>query len=400
MPESGKCGDSIPISSSEEIGILSPYFPGLALLMLNVALHSGVASFTLRLNTGARTALIAGAAIAGLLLGGVFFPRLSAWGRRSGKRSWRVIAAVWVAAAPLTALFGLHQYVFNEPLRVFANFFLGMAFAPAYQLFFERFPVRWRGTWFGVCTGAGVLVWDFFLISAASFPPPDPATLFHPLLAQVYWVHAGSLVLLAALCIHALGKGGDREKYGDSIPISSSEEIGILSPHFSSPHFPLVRAIMASTCLVYFIGGVIDRRLTPVFADPPPVAFRLLLSVLAVMAAPVAGWLMDRWPERIFHRFLPVCCGLFILTPALAALDAAHALHVAAGFPLLPQLAPAAAPVDGEPCAHCGLKGFLVHISQHQHLAGGDILGDGGNKPPLIESNSAQIHGTFLQASS
>ena len=56
------------------------------------------------------------------------------------------------------------------------------------------------------------------------------------------------------------------------------------------------------------------------------------------------------------------------------------ALHVAGAFSLVPQLLAAAAPVMGLACGKRGFPRLPVHPGQHEHFAGGSILGNGGNK--------------------
>lgn len=55
-------------------------------------------------------------------------------------------------------------------------------------------------------------------------------------------------------------------------------------------------------------------------------------------------------------------------------------LEVSRGFPFQPQLIPGPGPVVSLSSLLCLGKGFVVHISQHENLAGSIILGDGWNK--------------------
>lgn len=55
-------------------------------------------------------------------------------------------------------------------------------------------------------------------------------------------------------------------------------------------------------------------------------------------------------------------------------------LEVSRGFPFQPQPIPGPRPVVGLSSLLCFGKGFVVHIGQHEHLAGRIILGDGWNK--------------------
>ena len=54
------------------------------------------------------------------------------------------------------------------------------------------------------------------------------------------------------------------------------------------------------------------------------------------------------------------------------------ALHVAALLAFAPQLAAAAAEIDGPPRAQRFLVTLAIHVGQHQHDAGVGVLGDGG----------------------
>ena len=55
-------------------------------------------------------------------------------------------------------------------------------------------------------------------------------------------------------------------------------------------------------------------------------------------------------------------------------------LHVAALFALAPEPAAAAAEVDGPAGGERFVPGRAIHVGDHQHLAGGRILGDGGHQ--------------------
>src|SRR3990172_8471927 len=64
--------------------------------------------------------------------------------------------------------------------------------------------------------------------------------------------------------------------------------------------------------------------------------------------------------------------------------DVLDALDVARGLSLLPELLARAAPEPGEPRAHGPLDRFLVHVPDHEHLAGLPVLDDRGYQAFLI----------------
>ena len=70
-------------------------------------------------------------------------------------------------------------------------------------------------------------------------------------------------------------------------------------------------------------------------------------------------------------------------------LDADYIEVVTAGFALCPQ-ALAAAAVKAHAAGFLGLfKGFGIHVAQHEHLAGGGVLNDGGHQAAaLVEVDS------------
>ena len=55
-------------------------------------------------------------------------------------------------------------------------------------------------------------------------------------------------------------------------------------------------------------------------------------------------------------------------------------LHVAAFLPLAPELAAAAAEVDGAPAGERFLPRLSIHVGDHQHFAGGQVLRDRGHQ--------------------
>ena len=289
--------------------------PGAAVLMVNLALYSGMVSFTLRPDPGGRMAPIGGVYVLGVLLGGILFPRLSAWAERTRGAARRAALAVWLLAALAAVLPGLHHYVFNVPLRLAANFFLGLAVAPAYLLFFSRFPARWRGMWLGACLGAGLLCW-YGLVSLAHAGGRNDGT-FHPFLGTVFLIHAGVIAVLAALCVYSLilrpTDAAEGSRYFTPRPMARDGKTQI-------------RALALSAFAIYLLSGILDAKLTPVLPTSPSAAV-VFPAVFAAIAATGAGWLLDRRPELLFRHIIPACCWLFVLTPTLAVLGYGHALH-------------------------------------------------------------------------
>jgi DNA-binding CsgD family transcriptional regulator len=284
--------------------------------MANIAAYSGMASFSLRPDTGSRMLPIGGVFLMGALAGGALFPRLSAWAAKGRSAARRVAVAAWLSAALLAVLPGFHHYAFNEPLRLFANLLLGMAVAPAYSLLFSRFPARWRGMWFGASLGAGLLCW-YGLMSLA-YAGPQAGGAHHPFLLRVYLVHTAAIAVQALLCIHALVLRPGPATISRAAYLPRPAARGATTQ---------IRALTAGALLVYLLSGILDARLTPALPAAPISAAEVFPAVFAAIAATGTGWLLDRRPEMLFRHILPVCCWLFILTPALAVIGYGHALH-------------------------------------------------------------------------
>ncbi|MDR1612501.1 MAG: helix-turn-helix transcriptional regulator, partial [Planctomycetota bacterium] len=290
--------------------------PGAALLMATLAFYSGMVSFALRPDTGGRMLPIGGLFLLGVFLGGAVFPRLSTWAEQTGSAARRAMPAVWIMMALATVLPGFHHYIFNAPLRLAANLFLGMAVAPAYQLFFSRFPAQWRGTWFGASLGGGLLCWYGLVSLAHAEPRGDGA--FHPFLHSVYYVHAAAIAVLTLACVYSLvlwpRATRETEPYFAPRPAARDGQVQI-------------RALALTASAAYLLSGILDAKLTPMLPASPVSASVVFPAVFAAVAATAAGWLLDRRPEMLFRHILPVCCWLFILTPSLAVLGYGHALH-------------------------------------------------------------------------
>src|SRR3546814_20871842 len=70
--------------------------------------------------------------------------------------------------------------------------------------------------------------------------------------------------------------------------------------------------------------------------------------------------------------------------PIAIGTNVLHAKPVTARLALLPEPVLRAA-VEGDQAGATGLlKGCIVHIAQHQHLTGIDVLDDGGDQPAML----------------
>ncbi len=251
---------------------------------------------------------IAGALFAGIIFGGVVFPWLWERFERFPTRGTRALLVSWLIAAAVVVMPGLEAYVFNEPLRVVANFCLGLSAAPTYGLFFSRFPLRWRGMVFGLVFCLAILCWNV-LTSLSFFHPPATGDTFHPFQESVFSVHAGALALLAVLSVAAYltSRTDVREAAVPPVETSGAEN-----------NSRLVAFFLASAFIMNVLVGIMNAQNTPVF---PPTGRPLLSIIMAVTIAcilPVAGWLYDRHPARMLRRLLSVCCWVIIASPALA----------------------------------------------------------------------------------
>ncbi|MCD8349741.1 MAG: LuxR family transcriptional regulator [Planctomycetaceae bacterium] len=278
--------------------------------MADLALYLGMVSFNLRPNPDGRMFIIGGSLIIGTVLGGLIYPRLHAWAVQNGKTPRRLFLIPWLLVAVATVLPGFEQYVFNQPLRIAANIALGMINAPTYLIFFQRFPAKWRGTCFGLCLAVGLLVWHVVL-SLARAHSSDGGGGYHPFLPLVYITHCLSIIVLAGVSLYLIVVE----------PRPARDDIPYFQPASESSRHAQILLFFIAGIAVYFLNGTLSARLTPTI---PTSSIPLLIiwgSMAAVFAVPVAGWLLDRWPERMFRRILTVCCVLFVLTPALAVLE-------------------------------------------------------------------------------
>lgn len=293
--------------------------PCAALLMTNIMLYAAVVSFSIRPNIGGRVLPMVGFFFLGTWLGGAVFPRLSAWAAQTNSLARRMVLAAWLLASLATVLPGFHHYAFNNPLRCIANLALGMAIAPVYQLFFSRFPPAWRGTCFGACLAVGLLCWTILGSLAQAWPRGEDA-LLHPSLIYVFAIHATAIAVLAALTIRAMVLQ----------PQVAREEKPYFAPAAGKTgRRTLARTLLLAAFAVYLMSGIVGARLTPVFPAPSRQVLPIVLTALAIFAAPAAGWLLDKRLDRLFRHVFPLCCGLFVLTPSLAALGYDHSLHSA-----------------------------------------------------------------------
>ncbi len=280
-----------------------------ALMLVNVAFRSGNVSFRLRPNMDGRMLLMMGAVFAGLLAGGLLFPRLAARARTMATGAWLLL--------PLAAVLpGAEQYITNEPLRVVANFGMGMMVGPAYFLFFTRVPVGKRGLWFGLAEAVGVLTWTV-LTRLAEAAPVTAAPPHHPLLPHVYAVHAAAIALATAVCLYAFtvrpGRTADGGDPGDASWGRSAAT--------GSGRRAVVVSLLCVGFAVFFLAGILDARLTPIaFASRSPSPGPVTVGLVMAASAVAAGWLLDRWAGQFARRFMAGCCWLFLIAPSLAAL--------------------------------------------------------------------------------
>ena len=295
--------------------------PGGVLLLYNIAIYTGLTSFSLRPDQDRRLLPIMTLVFSGVAFGAVVFPRLLAWAAgaagAAGRGIGRAAVAVYLLLAIVAVAPGFTQYAFNEPLRYAANFFLGMVIPPAHLLYFSRFAGRKRGLWFGFCTGAGLLCWRI-LMSVAARWPHDGAAGAHPFLPHVFTIHCAAIALLAVLSLYALVVRSDNpavaaESYFTAAHGGGGKRTAVL--------------LLSAAFVLYLMNGVLDVRLFPMMPVLPQPSLEHLLYALVIVCSPLAGWFLDRSPETVFRRVMPVCCWLFILSPAMAALGIGGGLH-------------------------------------------------------------------------
>ena len=292
-----------------------------ALLVYMIAFYAGVASFSLRPDQCQRLLPITALMFSGVAFGAVVFPRLLAWAGGAagtfGHGLGRAALAVYLLLAIITVIPGFAQYAFNETLRYAANFSLGLVIPPAYYLYFSRFPVRHRGLWFGFCAGVGLLCWRVLMYVAARWPH-DGASGAHPFLPSVFMTHCAAIALLAVLSVYALVvRPGDAAEVPDASFAAIPEEGGKRA----------IGTLLAAAFVLYLMNGILDVRLFPMVPVLPQPSLEHLLYLLLAACMPLAGWIMDRFPETVFRRVMPVCCWLFILSPAMATLGIGSGLH-------------------------------------------------------------------------
>ncbi len=284
--------------------------PGAALLFANLAIYTGMISLTLRPNPDAGIFPKGIAIMGGTLIAGLIYPRFQAWAMRNGQTVRRFLLLPWLLFAFATVAPGLDAYVFNEPLRLVANLALGLLNSTAFMIFIERFPVSWRGTCFGASLAAGLLLWHILFLLARAHPPGHDAA-YHPLLATIYTLHWLSIALLTGICLYFTMAGRQCEK--DYRPF--------LQPSPGSSRRSQTVIFYTAALAVYFLSGTVNAKLTPVLPTASLPLMNIWGSLAAIVAAPISGWLLDKWPEKMFRRILTLCCVFFVLTPALAALD-------------------------------------------------------------------------------
>lgn len=296
---------------------LNGIIPVAALLTINVAIYAGMVSLTIRPNVGARMLPIGLLYMAGVVVGGAAFPRLAEWAGKTVPRFRRTALTAWPLAALIPVLFGFHHYDFNKPLRYTANFTLGMALASSYYLYFSRLRPAWRGTCFAACTAVGILVWSILTYLARVWPQGENAG-FHTFLPHVYYIHATAIAVFAALGIFALVRG--------NAPPALPKDYRDLAADADN-RLARVRALALVALAAYLLNGVLDVRLSPPIPASPRPVLHFILGCTVAAAVLFAGWLIDKRRDLLLHRLLPVCCGLFILAPSLAALGHGHEMH-------------------------------------------------------------------------
>jgi len=267
-------------------------------------------SFTLRPNPDAGIFPKGFAIMGGTVLGGLLYPRFYAWAIRSGASERRFFLIPWLLFAFATVAPGYDAYVNNEPLRIVANLALGLLNAPAFFIFIQRFPVSWRGTCFGASLSAGLLLWHALFLLARANPSGHDAG-HHPLLATIYTLHWLSIALLTAICLYYVVVAWEGEK--DYTPY--------FQPAPGSSRRSQTVVFFIAALAVYFLSGTVNAKLTPTLPTASLPLMNIGGSLAAIVAAPISGWLLDKWPEKMFRRILTLCCVFFVLTPALAALD-------------------------------------------------------------------------------
>ncbi|MCC8167310.1 MAG: LuxR C-terminal-related transcriptional regulator [Planctomycetes bacterium] len=293
--------------------------PGCGLLMSTLITYTGFVSHNLRSTGTGRTfymaILIPGAAV----LGGALFTRVLDWAHGSaspGQALWRKsILALWLLSSLITVAPGFNLFITSEPLRCAAGVCIGLGVAPAYHLFFSRFPRAWRGRWFGISTAAGILCWSIMLQIVWAWPVGADAA-YHPIQLHVYILHTAFIAVLAGITLNAFLR-----HYPASEP-GRRETPGVRAAPASGARLLIVMAVV-----LYTMNGVLGVRLSPVIPGLNGMFLPIFSCMVMASGAPLAGWLTDKNPAFFFRNVVPVCCGVFLLVPSLAALGYTNRLY-------------------------------------------------------------------------
>lgn len=294
--------------------------PGGALLAINIMMFAGLTSFSIRPAMNERMLPMMGMTFAGIALGALAFPRLAAWAdaapSAAARRLRLIPVAAYLLASLATVLPGFFHYAHNETLRTAANFVMGLIVVSGYHLFFSRFPDRRRGLCFGGAIAGGVVCWRVLVLLAQCWNGDIHP---HPFLPWVFLVHLAAMSCLTALTLAAF-------VFRRRAPAPPWEPRFIVAPIMTAERRSAVRHILAAVLLLQLMNSLLDIRLFPMPALPQP-AIAPAAYALLVVCLPLAGWLLDRWPEMVYRKVLPACCVLFILAPSLAALGAERGLR-------------------------------------------------------------------------
>ncbi len=155
-------------------------------------------------------------------------------------------------------------------------------------------------------------------MSVAAFWPYDGVTGAHPFLPHVFVVHFVGIAALAAFCLYAF-------VFRPGVPPAAAEPYFAALP--AGTRGRSIHLLLSAAFVLYLMNGLLDIRLFPMMPVLPQPSLERLLYALVIVCSPLAGWLLDRSPETVVRRIMPVCCWLFILSPAMAALGIGHGLH-------------------------------------------------------------------------
>ncbi len=308
--------EGFPAPTSRPAAWGSIILPGVAMLMSSFIIYSAAVSFALRPKPDERVPAVGGAFFLGVVIGGLFFARVLEWSS-GGVHRWRkAVIVLWLLSGLLTMVPGLHAYALNHQLRIVANLCLGMQFAPAYHLYFSRFPSNLRGMGFGFTNGAGLLIWNILIFLAMMNPPPADAP-FHPYLMEVFVVNITSIAVLAAVCLYSFV----------AMPYAVQRSLVHATPYAGTAGSDSqARRIVLMLFAVYALSGVIQARLIPLIPATTSV-LHTIPTALVILVAPIIGRVMDERLDIVIHRLIPIASWLMILSPSLVVLDPSHSLY-------------------------------------------------------------------------